>query len=1315
MNTVLDDNKKLCLMSGEIIAMSDVMSMIFEPMDLLVASPATVSRCGMIYLEPEQLGWRPLLTSWLEKNTKNGKFYTENDEIAHKLILTNSDVDLIQGLFGWLLEPCLCFVRKEVIEMSPTVDANLVTSLLNILEALIIRAVVKYRGNDTGRDAEIAEIKAQKQRVQDIECCFLQSLVWSVGKSGTAASQIKFSAFLFNFITNVNCIETEYGYVWNALQVRKWSKPDFQSTVKGTFSLPMPMKSDCYECVYVTEESKWKFWTDLLPTFVIPPNTSYSNIVVPNNYTAQFAYMIELLIPHKKNVLMCGPTGTGKSVYIKSVITGSLPQDKYRALCLGFSAKTSANMTQDIIDGKLDKRRKGVYGPPMGQQTVIFVDDMNMPEVEEYGAQPPIELIRQLADNGGWYDLKEKTWRMIIDTSLIAAMGPPGGGRNHITPRLLRHFNLFCFAEFDDVTLKRIFNTIVQWHFQGLPFPAEVRGLSDSVVDATLDSYRSAMAVLLPSPQKSHYTFNLRDFSRIIQGVLLCRPSDSFGRSSLVRLWCHESLRVLGDRLVDHDDRHWFHQHLESTCMNRFGASFVDTFQHLATGPTNPVGKKTVTPSDMRNCIFGDYMGDDDKKPYKEIRNLTELHTKMEDYLLDFNQSSRKPMGLVMFGFAIEHISRISRILKMGNGLLAGVGGSGRQSVTRLAAHMSGYTVFQIEISKNYRNLEWREDLKTLLREAGTGPAPMVFIFSDTQIKNETFVEDINNILNNGEVPNIFPSDERSAICEAVRPFAKQALGKIANDMGMQELYAFFITRVKKNLHIVLAFSPIGNAFRDRLRKFPALINCCTIDWFTAWPSDALVAVAKKFLADVKFDNEIMRGNIVTLCQRFHQDVIDMSERFLSHSKRRNYVTPTSYLELIVAFKQNLDKRRIEVSQAKMRYEVGLEKLAFAADQVNTMQRELADLQPDLVESAAASEQLMKVIQQKMPGVLETRRIVTAEAAVAQEEADTVQKQKNEVEADLAVAIPALEEAVAALNTIKPNDINEIKALSKPPEKIKMVCRAVCIMLDIKAVRVPDPTDPSKRIMDHWGPSQKMLSDTNFINRLIDYDKDNMNSKIVSEIKKDYIEHPDFNPETIAKASKAAEGMCRWCFAMITYDSVAKVVAPKKAALELAIATLNSTMSELTAKKSALQRVEDELHLLQSQLAAAKQKKADLESQAGMCDVKITRANELLEGLGGEKDRWGEFASQLHASHDKLTGDVLVSAGLLAYLGPFTAVYRQQQMVSWVAALKEFDIPSSETPTLSSTLGDAVQIRQWNIDGLPTGEGKSCINAIFHF
>lgn len=165
-------------------------------------------------------------------------------------------------------------------------------------------------------------------------------------------------------------------------------------------------------------------------------------------------------------------------------------QDKFKNLTLGFSAKTSANMTQDIIDGKLDKRRKGVYGPPVGYKAVIFVDDLNMPEVETYGAQPPIELLRQLVDSGGWYDLKEMTWKTIIDTVVVSAMGPPGGGRNHVTPRFLRHFNMMCFAEFDNTTLVRIFSTIVEWYFTSNKFVSDVQNCKTAVVNATLETYR---------------------------------------------------------------------------------------------------------------------------------------------------------------------------------------------------------------------------------------------------------------------------------------------------------------------------------------------------------------------------------------------------------------------------------------------------------------------------------------------------------------------------------------------------------------------------------------------------------------------------------------------------------------------------------------------------------------------------------------------------------------------------------------------------------------------------------------------------------
>lgn len=133
--------------------------------------------------------------------------------------------------------------------------------------------------------------------------------------------------------------------------------------------------------------------------------------------------------------------------------------------------------TQDIIESKLDKRRKGVLGPPLGMTCVVFVDDLNMPAKETYGAQPPIELLRQWMDHAGWYDRKENTFSQLVDVQFIAAMGPPGGGRTNITQRYVRHFNILNFVAFNTESLHRVFGIIMEWFLQ--------RGFNSSVKQAS--------------------------------------------------------------------------------------------------------------------------------------------------------------------------------------------------------------------------------------------------------------------------------------------------------------------------------------------------------------------------------------------------------------------------------------------------------------------------------------------------------------------------------------------------------------------------------------------------------------------------------------------------------------------------------------------------------------------------------------------------------------------------------------------------------------------------------------------------------------
>jgi dynein heavy chain len=282
-----------------------------------------------------------------------------------------------------------------------------------------------------------------------------------------------------------------------------------------------------------------------------------------------------------------------------------------------------------------------------------------------------------------------------------------------------------------------------------------------------------------------------------------------------------------------------------------------------------------------------------------------------------------------------------------------------------------------------------------------------------------------------------------------------------------------------------------------------------------------------------------------------------------------------------MTFKNLIQKKRNEINTLKFRYLNGLDKLADAASQCCVMQKKLQELQPQLVKTSAETEKLMVKIEQESIEVEAKKELVAADEAVMNEQAATAQSIKDDCENDLAEAIPALEAAISALDTVTQADITLVKAMTNPPPGVRLVLEAICIMKEIKPERKPDPNS-GKMVDDFWMPSVKMLGDMKFVDSLRNYDKNNIPAAI-KRIRANFINDPNFDPLKIRNVSTACEGLCRWVRAMDSYDKVYKVVAPKQARLAQAEAELGVQMQKLEAKRAELKLYVDKLNVLNDQ------------------------------------------------------------------------------------------------------------------------------------
>ncbi|KAF6216208.1 hypothetical protein GE061_000548 [Apolygus lucorum] len=1291
MNTLLDENKKLCLCSGETIQLHTNSIVVFEVDNMELASPSLVSRCGLVNFDLVKNGWKLWLDNWIENLPVEWK----DKGIDEKLGL----------LLVWLFPACLQFINTSCRKVVDDGPYHNVTTALKIIDFQLTSA---YSAN----------IDSIPNGTWTIAALIL-GILWGLGGALDCPSKLKLDAFFKDLYTgNLDDFPVPEGY--------------------DIADMTLPEEGSLYDYGYLFRiKGGWKPFNDIVKTMKLEDEQDFGNMIIPTTETLKYLPMMKYCVKENIPVLLCGPSSAGKTIYAHHAMHQDLSSENYSLTSISLTGATTPHRLQEIILSRLIKLRKGMYSSPPGKTSIVFLDDLSIPCL--YGNHTPVlELIRQYCDYSYWYDTDDLSKLNLKNIYLFGTIGNGRGLGKMVTPRLLRHFTILAVSSFSDETLSRIFSNFLLLGLRKNGFPVDINSTVNSVIAATRQLYKGVRDRLRPTPTNCHYMYSLKDFYKVLQGILLVRKETADNKRVFIRLWVHEVFRVFGDRISNKADRHWFTGFIRETVEQVYEVKIQDVFEvfreedkedvisedevceEVSDGEV--VAEESAGEEDLQidcevlgSLIFSSgILGDvPDERRYEEA-SLDDYHRFMTKTLEDYNASHDTKLSLILFRYVLEHVARLCRvfIIPSASIILISIGGAGRQSFIKLATAVGGETIFKINGSPGYGQKEWKSDLRKVLKLSGGEDKETVLVFSEFKANEDYYYQDIDALLISGEVPNLFVNDDLQDVLEMTRLAAQG--GNRNLDINPSTVFQFFVNRSKKNLHLVICMCPVGNSFRQILQMYPSFLSCCLVDWYEEWPRDAMSVVAESFMKDVDIEESI-KSSIVNVTTEIHFKAIENKNVLQEEHGRKTFFTSKMYLDFMELFKCTYLEKLIGLTTQKERYVNGLSKLASAEKQVFKMQHDLAVLQPQLKTAMDAARVMFENVEKERITVDKASYHVMEDEKVANIQAEAAIALKTECENDLALAIPILEDAIEALNTLKPTDITLVKSMKNPPDNVKLVMAAVCVMKDVKPDRVPDPSNPGRKIMDFWGPSKRILGDMAFLQTLKDYDKDNIPPHIMQTIRKVYIPNKDFRPNVVAKASSAAEGLCKWVLAMDKYDTVVKMVAPKKKKLATAEEEYGRTIGLLEEKRAELILLQNKLKDLNTTLSAAVTQRQKFEKEVELCAQKLRKAETIIDSLFSEKERWTGQVNSLTHSLQTIIGDTMISTAGVSYLGPFTKLLREKYFHEILDLLRDTEIPVSESLDFTSVLLDRIEIENWIYLGLSDDKFSIESGAIFHF
>lgn len=942
-------------------------------------------------------------------------------------------------------------------------------------------------------------------------------------------------------------------------------------------------------------------------------------------------------------------------------------------------------LLQNILEQNLEKRAGKTFAPPGKAKLIYFIDDLNMPKLDPYNTQTAIALLRQHEDYGHWYDRTKMQLKDIINTQKFACMNPTAGSF-YVNPRLQRHFWMLAIPFPESSSLFTIYSTFLTTHFS--KFKGSIQEYVVPIIKATLALHAEVEKNFRKTAKNFHYEFNVRHLTNIFQGLLVAKAEAIKEADNFIKLWIHESDRIYGDRLVSKEHISIFKQELGNLVKKSFPK--FNLTKYFASENPEPI-------------VFARFVNGLEENLYDQFASVDAMSARLHEALREYNDTN-PIMDLVLFEDAMCHICRICRIVSSdgGHALLVGVGGSGKQSLSRLSSFILSYTLKSIMISSTYSMNDLKTDLQDMYNRSGVKDEGVLFLFTEGQITDERFLVYINDLLSSGEIPDLYATEDKDGIVNNIRPAVKGA-GILDN---RDNCWNFFIARVRRNLHMSICFSPVGESFRNRARKFPALVNCTVIDWFQPWPEEALLSVARKFTSELEMESDEIRDSVVNFMPYSFRVVNQASERILEIEKRYVYTTPKSFLELIKLFKVMFLKKRTELEKNKDNYELGVIKLKETGEVVSKLEEDLKIKQVEVEEKKQVSDAQAEIVGKEKAKVEIENNKAEVEARNCAEIQKNVDEKLTSVQKDLDEALPLVEKAQSALKGLDIGEFRTMKSYAKPPKEI--VSTFTCVLNILASLDKSVPVDKNGRYKSEsdWKAALGLMKDPAYLIQLLTDVKEKIDSQQIPAYNfkaiRPIINNEEFTPDIIRSKSAAAAGICDWVNNITLYYDVVESVEPKRKAVREAQEQLRVANEKKAEMDALVAKLNGELAVLQAEFQKAMDEKEAAENEANRCARRLDLAQRLVNALGSESERWGTSILTLTEQLKVIVGDVLLAAAFVSYVGPFNKAFRdmiiQQKFMPFFVDNK---IPMSPSSNPITILTDEATIAQWNNDKLP--------------